>query len=191
MSVPRTGTSAPGASDAPKRRLVVGLGNDILTDDAVGLRIVRQLRTQLPESPSFQVRELCEMGLSLLDEIVGFDEVVLVDAVQTGEASPGFLHEVDANELKLLPTRLPHRFGIGEVLALGRQLGLAVPSRVRVLAVEVADPFTVATEMTCALTQALPRLVQQVVAALSDVPPVRDSGGHACKRSLDPERTEG
>jgi len=48
---------------------------------------------------------------------------------------------------------------VGEVLALGRQLGLSVPRRVKILAIEVQDPVTVGTSLTPALEEVLPVIV--------------------------------
>ncbi len=161
-------SSFPDAVSRKKRILVLGLGNDILSDDAVGLNVVRQVRQRLGDSDRIVVQETSEMGLSLLDYAVGFDDLVLVDAVQTGQAAPGFLHELDGDELKVLPAMSPHFLGIGEVLALGRQLGLSVPGRVRIFAVEVADPFSIGTQLTPALRQAIPAIVERVIDALEE-----------------------
>jgi len=86
---------APASAAPAKKVLVLGLGNDILGDDAVGLNIAREIRKRLSASDPMEVRETCEMGLSLLDDIVGFEELVLLDAVQTGRAPPGFVHEFE------------------------------------------------------------------------------------------------
>lgn len=102
------------------------------------------------------------MGLCLLDLIAGFDVLVLVDSIQTGQLSPGFLHQFDVSELALLSTRSPHFLGVGEVIALGRELGFQVPSSVRILAVEVQDPFTVSQQLSRTLAAMLPQLVRQV-----------------------------
>lgn len=150
---------------APKV-LLLGLGNDILTDDGVGLRVAAAMRQYLAEFENLTVIQTAEMGLALLDFVVGFDDLMLVDAIQTRHAPPGFVHDLDGAELNLLPLVSPHFLGVGEVLALGRKLGLAVPKRVRIFAVEVEDPFTVGTQMTPALQSALPGIVDQVAAAL-------------------------
>ncbi|MCX6905574.1 MAG: hydrogenase maturation protease [Verrucomicrobia bacterium] len=155
------------APDSGKQILVLGLGNDILTDDAVGLRVARQLRTAFAGHPLIEVCETMEMGLALLDFMVGYREVLIVDAIQTGQASPGTLHELDADGLINLTGRTPHFLGVGETLALGRQLGLAMPERVRIFAIEVADPFTLSTEMTPALEAALPSVVQRITQVLA------------------------
>lgn len=146
------------------KTLLLGLGNDLLSDDAIGLRIVDAAREYLAECNDVVVLKTTEMGLALLDLIVGFDHLMLVDAVLTAQAPPGFLHQVHAGDLELLPTFSPHFLGVGEVLALGRELAIDVPATVRIFGVEVQDPFTVGYRLTPALETALPQLVQQIVA---------------------------
>jgi len=150
------------------RLLVLGLGNDILTDDAIGLKVVRELAPQFAGSDDVDVRETMEMGLALLDLIVGYREVVIIDSIQTGTAPPGTLREIDAQTIRCLPDRTPHFLGVGETLALGRMLGLPMPDRVRVFAVEVADPFTLGTTMTEPLQRAFPAVLDSVYAAVQE-----------------------
>ena len=152
--------------DRKTKVLLLGLGNDILTDDAVGLHVVGQLKGALAGHPAIDVRETTEMGLALLDFITGYSAVVIVDSIQTGKAAPGSVHELDAGALQQLTGRTPHFVGVGETLALGRQLGLAMPERVMIYAIEVDDPFTLGTALTPALQEALPRIVDRVRTAL-------------------------
>ena len=149
--------------------LLLGLGNDILTDDAVGLNIVREIRHRLGDWPEYEACECEEMGLSLLDYIVGYRDLVLVDAVQTRHAAPGYLHEVGLDDLKILPVMTPHFLGIGEILALGRKLELPVPVRVRIFAVEVENPFTLGTAMTPVIQAALPGIVDRLIGVLREL----------------------
>jgi hydrogenase maturation protease len=167
MSVVAPATLANlGAIASTRRRLLLGLGNDILTDDAIGLLVVRALQRELADHPFIDVRETSEMGLALLDYLNGYAEVVIVDAIQTGQAAPGSVHELDPASLKQLTGRTPHFLGVGETLALGRELGLEMPSRVKIFAIEVEDPFTLGTQMTPALQAALPAIVERVGAVV-------------------------
>lgn len=147
---------------SPASVLLLGLGNDILTDDAIGLNVVRQLKTEFAGDTRIEVRETMEMGLALLDFMVGYRAVVIVDSIQTGNAPPGTIHELDAASLKQLTGRTPHFLGVGETLALGRQLGLAMPEHVRIIAIEVEDPFTLGTALTPVLQEALPQATARV-----------------------------
>ncbi|MCZ7639505.1 MAG: hydrogenase maturation protease [Verrucomicrobia bacterium] len=163
---PMNGASVDAPPSRPAPVLVLGLGNAILSDDAIGLRVVRALRQRLEPGDPVVAEESEEMGLALLDHIVGYRELVLVDAIQTGTQAPGFLHEFDGD---CLPTRragAPHFLGVGDTLALGRLLGLPMPERVTIFAVEVADPFTLGTDLTPAVQDALVPTVERVWARL-------------------------
>lgn len=158
----------PSASPSA-RILLLGLGNDILTDDAVGLHVVHELRRELADHPSIDIRETTEMGLALLDYITGYRVVFIVDSIQTGKAAPGVLHELDAAALTQLTGRTPHFVGVGETLALGRQLGLPMPEQVSIFAIEVEDPFTLGTALTTALQAALPGIVDRIRASVQSL----------------------
>ena len=153
-------------SGVSNKVLLLGLGNDILTDDAIGLNVVRHLRESLAGDDRIEVRETMEMGLALLDFLVGYRAVVIVDSIQTGQAPAGTILELDATGLKQITGRTPHFLGVGETLALGRVLGLPVPGCVKIFAVEVEDPFTLGTQMTPVLQHALPGIAERVAAAL-------------------------
>jgi hydrogenase maturation protease len=155
-------------SDSLPRVLVLGLGNDILTDDAVGLHVVQAARELLAGEREIEVKATTEMGLALLDEIAGRESVVLVDSVQTGQAPPGHIHELGPEALSRVLTTSPHFLGIGETLALGKLLGLAMPQAVRIFAIEVADPFTLGTQMTSAVESAVAAAAERVAAAARD-----------------------
>jgi hydrogenase maturation protease len=156
-------------SDLKRAVLLLGLGNDILTDDAVGLIMVRQLAKDLAGRPEIEVKETMEMGLALLDFMVGYQAVVIVDSIQTGRAPAGTLHVVDPTELQGLTGRTPHFLGVGETLALGRKLELAMPELVRIYAIEVEDPFTLGTELTPTLQNAWPSLLARITQGLNQL----------------------
>ena len=135
--------------------LILGLGNDVLTDDAVGLLVARAAGCRLAGRPEVVARETTEMGLALLDEIVGFDGLVLVDAIQTGRFPAGHVHEFAAEAFASRRISAAHFLGIAETLALGTRLGFVMPRKVWIVAVEVADACTLSTRMTAAVEQAV------------------------------------
>src|ERR1017187_1948872 len=164
--VPAATPSPEGTTPTAPRLLLLGLGNDILTDDAVGLHVVHELQRELAGHPSIDFRETTEMGLALLDFITGYRVVAIVDSIQTGKEAPGFLHELNDAVFNQMTGRTPHFVGVSETLALGKQLGLAMPEQVRIYAIEVEDPFTVGTALTPALQAALPGIVSRIRATL-------------------------
>jgi hydrogenase maturation protease len=154
-------------SNAENRKtLILGLGNDILSDDAIGLLVVRRLAELLKDHPDLDFEESSEMGLALLDFMEGRAKVVLIDSIQTGEVNPGTVREVELTDVARLVSATPHFLGVSETLALGAELGLSMPEKVRIFTIEAADPFTIANHLTPALKAALPQIVTQIAAAL-------------------------
>jgi hydrogenase maturation protease len=151
--------------------LVLGLGNDILTDDAVGLRVAAEVRARLADRRDVEVRATTEMGLALLDEMAGRKGVVIVDSIQTGRAPPGHVHDIAGGDLADWGGRSPHFLGVGETLAFGRMLGAEMPAQIGVVAIEVADPFTLGTELTEAVARAVPAAVACVLARVAAMLP--------------------
>jgi hydrogenase maturation protease len=166
LSASKTASVLETPLSPASRTLLLGLGNDILTDDAVGLHVVRELKRELAGHPAIDFRETTEMGLALLDYFTGYRVVVIVDSIQTGKVAPGFLHELDAAALTRIAGRTPHFVGVSETLGLGKELGLPMPERVRIFAIEVEDPFTLGTTMTPVLQAALPALVARIATAV-------------------------
>lgn len=160
--------------DTNHKLLLLGLGNDILTDDAVGLHVVRRLKSRLAGQRGMDIRETTEMGLALLDFITGYLTVIIVDSIQTGRQPPGFLHELEAAALAQLTGRTPHFLGVSETLALGRRLGLPMPERVKIFAIEVEDPFTLGTALGPALEAALPTIVERIAEVAGHLARVHD-----------------
>lgn len=155
------------------RILVLGLGNDILTDDGIGLQVVRKLKAQGFGASLVEFAETTEMGLALLDFITDYRTVILVDSIQTGCVPPGHIYDLDAAGFARYSGRSPHFLGVGETVELGLRLGLPMPATVRVVAVETEDPFTLGTELTPPLRAALPRAVDYVRSMIVELVRVR------------------
>lgn len=149
------------------RVLLLGLGNDILRDDSIGLRIARSLADEFADHPAVHVRETTEMGIALLDFLVGYTRAIIVDSIVTGLVPAGTVHVLDIDSIKRLTVHTPHFLGVGETVALGNHLGLPMPSDIRVMAVEVEDPYTLGEALTVPVCAAFPRILEQVRAELT------------------------
>jgi hydrogenase maturation protease len=84
----------------------------------------------------------------------------VIDTVETGHAEPGTLYVTD--ELPKSRGDSPHCTGLFDALSLAGRLGLSVPSKVTIIAVEAADCRTIGGEMDPRVANAVDRVVQLV-----------------------------
>lgn len=150
----------PGAGEEPAHTLVLGLGNELAGDDAVGLLVARALLVELDGVAD--VVESSASGLALLEVLAGYDRAVIVDAILTGRDPPGTITEMGMDEVGRVLAPSAHQAGLPELAAVASRLGLGFPSRTVVLAVEVVDPYTLGAGLSEPVAEALEELVQRV-----------------------------
>ena len=143
--------------------LVLGIGNDILGDDAVGLAAAETLRERLDGRVDVIMTQ--EAGLSLLDFITGYDRVLVLDAVESGRDAGTIVH-FDLDETYDGPAPCRHRIGLAEVVLLGERQGPDMPVEVKAIAMEVTDPYTLKEGLSPVVEGALPRMIESAIRTL-------------------------
>ena len=143
--------------------LVLGVGNPILSDDGVGIHVARQLKEM--NLPGVTVEELAASGLELLDIVIGYDEVAIIDAIQTEGGKPGEFYELEERDFeKAIHGSSPHGINIATALALGRKIVPdKMPKRVLFIAVEAEDVVNVSEKLTQKVRDAIPKIIDKIV----------------------------
>jgi hydrogenase maturation protease len=149
--------------ESPPRAVVLGLGNDLLGDDGIGLIVAREVRRRAP--PGVEVVESGEAGLALIELLMGYQVAVIVDAIRTG-APPGTLHRLDRGAFDRILAPSAHYAGLAEVFDLAERLRLPMPSHLAVVAVEVEDPYSFAEHPTASVADAVVPAAEMVLREL-------------------------
>ncbi|MBF6223067.1 hydrogenase maturation protease [Nocardia abscessus] len=148
--------------------VVVGLGNEYRSDDAVGSIVASHIEKL--DIPGVFVTISDGEPTSLLDIWAGVRLAVVIDAVRCEPSVPGRICRTDFGLLRRAGTAASsHTLGIQEALPLGRALG-RVPGMIVVIAVEVAslEPGVGLSEPVAA---AVPRAVEAVLTELRRAEP--------------------
>ncbi len=140
--------------------LILCLGNPLRCDDAVALHVAKALEAAPP--PGAVVKVSARAGLYLLDDMEGFDRVVVVDAIQTGQHPPGTVHALPLEALHSPAGPSPHGVGLPSALALARASGAPVPSRVELVLIEVEVFDLIGERLTPAVAAAVGPAVEAV-----------------------------
>jgi hydrogenase maturation protease len=142
------------------RTLVLGLGNELAGDDAVGLLAARAVRDELQGVAD--VVESSASGLELIEVFAGYDRAVVVDAIRTGRTEPGTVTEMALAQVGRVVAPSLHHAGLAELAAVAERLGLRFPAQTRVLAIEVVDPYTLGAGLSEPVEAAVGELVRRV-----------------------------
>ena len=107
--------------------LVLGVGNPILTDDGIGIKIAQRLKE---ERPDLEVIETSEAAMAILDlvAVADCDKLIIVDSIKTEQGEVGELYKFELEDLK--PAKdfpSSHGISIATALELGRRLGYKMP----------------------------------------------------------------
>jgi hydrogenase maturation protease len=161
----------PGADPAPgvtvSKTLIIGLGNPLISDDSVGLRVVEQLKTRLSGLPDVDVTEDYWGGLRLMERMIGYARAIVVDAICTG-AEPGTICHLSIDRLDTQRSASAHDVNLPTALAFGRHAGVELPADqdVHLLGIEAQDVVNFSQQCTPAVAAAIPRAVEEVVRLL-------------------------
>ena len=154
--------------DTNKKMLVVGLGNPILGDDGVGWKVVEQVEAALKEkSEDIKFEYLSLGGLALMENMEGFQDVLVVDSIITGTKPNGTIYSLPLSGLPNLSaghTTSIHDTSLASALVIGRRMGMVLPEddRVWVVAVEAEYVYDFSEELSEPVEAAVPLAVQIV-----------------------------
>jgi len=149
-----------------KTTLILGLGNDILGDDAVGMHAARSLQKEYGEA--VDIVEAAVGGFALIDLLEGYDNALLLDATATGRAAPGTVLEFAREDFGAPDSTSPHAVGLPEVFAVANRLSIQLPRDVRILAMEITPPELLMESLSPVVQQALPSFVERAAAVLNE-----------------------
>ena len=143
------------------KALILGIGNPILTDDGVGIKIAQKLRENNPE---LEVVETSEVGMALLELIVGYDKLIIIDSIKTVQGKPGGLYKLKLEDLKShMYFSSSHGIDIPTVIELGQKAGYKMPGYISLYAVEAKDNSTFGEECTKEVEERIPFIIKQII----------------------------
>ncbi|PKK85025.1 MAG: hypothetical protein CVT49_00345 [candidate division Zixibacteria bacterium HGW-Zixibacteria-1] len=145
--------------------LILCLGNDLLGDDGIGILAAEKLQTMLNGQADVVATGM--HGVALLDLLVGYRQVIIIDAIQMSGFSPGSVIELELGDLRTVMSPSPHYTGLPELILLAEQMQLDFPEEIKIFAVEVDDPYTVGKEMSAAVSKSLKKLIPCVMAYIN------------------------
>jgi len=144
---------------------ILGVGNILLKDEGVGVRVVEYLDRMYDFGGNVQVVDGGVLGVRLMGVIGNTDFLIVVDAV-SNRGAPGTLYRLADDQVprRVLAKQSMHQLDLPEVLALCAAIDKN--PQVVVLGVEPQDISTMDIELTPAIAAKVPELAAMALAEL-------------------------
>lgn len=150
------------------KTLVLGLGNQILSDDSVGLKIVAGLQ-EMYENPAVDIISTEFGGINLMEMLAGYDRALIIDSIVTRGGKPGRIYEITPGVLQgVRHADSAHGIDFASVIELGKKIGLKMPEEIIIYAVEASDVNTFGEQCTPEVEKAISKCVTSVLAKLEE-----------------------
>jgi len=143
------------------RTLILGLGSRGFEGRRVGLEVARGLHAMLAD-PDVDIVEAYDVAMDLFDIAAGYDKVVVVDCIRSGEGDVRELRKLGLSDLDLVPRSQ----GSGDTeyratVHLEGSKSIGVPLEISIYAIELGESLGTTIESDAA-EEAVPRLVAQI-----------------------------
>ncbi len=148
--------------------VVLGVGNTLLTDEAIGVRAVEALQQRYLLPPEVNVIDGGTAGMELLESLEDLDQLIIVDCVRVGQPPATVIRRIDDEVPAFFRTKIsPHQLGISDVLAALR-LRERFPKRLALIGIQPKDLET-GIELTPEVAATMPKVLALVVEELARV----------------------
>ena len=146
------------------KTLVLGLGNLVHSDDGLGVHAIQALMKDSRVPPDAVLMDGGTQGLNLLPHIAAFRRLLVIDALDVGEA-PGTLLRLEGKALQNLPGKASvHQLGFADLMVALELLG-ELPEEIVLYGVQPQSTEW-STELTSPLREALGPLLDAVIEQL-------------------------
>jgi len=146
---------------------VLGIGNILLSDEGLGVRVVEELQRRYEFPQNVRVIDGGTLGIDLLYHLEGTEKLLIIDAVLGGK-EPGTFYKIKGeNVKKYFKNKVSmHELGIQEVLALLEVLEKPVKEIV-IIGLEPKS-LEISTELTSEVKERLPLLIREAIKQLKE-----------------------
>jgi len=146
--------------------LVLGLGNLVMNDDALGSLAIVELEKRYRFPEQVALLDGGTLGLDLLPRLEGIDKLLVIDALQMG-AEPGSVFRLEGEAVpRAFANKLSvHQMGLQDLLAVAELMG-QLPAQLVVWGAQ-AESIEMGMEMSPAVTAAMEQVLAGVLQELT------------------------
>lgn len=150
-----------------KNTAIIGLGNELLSDDGIGIKIVKKLQKET----AFPACDfICSMngGFDIVEIISNYSCVYLIDAIKTNKPKPGKVQFFDLiNFRETLHLSCIHNISFVTGVRLWEKLGFHMPDLIKICAIQIVEEKLFSNSLSPQLEQNFDKIYSVIKQSLS------------------------
>jgi len=152
------------------KTIILGVGNQILGDDGVGIHVVKELKKHLQNNSNVTVDEAITGGMNLLDLILGYEKAIIVDAVKAKDAKDGEVKRIPLGDFNTMHSCNPHDVSLTEAILMAEKMGeKRIPKEIIVIGIMMKQiPCEFSEDLSSNIASAVPKAVKMTLNELKN-----------------------
>lgn len=148
------------------KALILGIGNVLLGDEGIGIRIIEELNNRFDLPDTVETLDGGTAGIELLRYMEGKDLLIIIDAMRLGH-KPGTVFRVEGEDVQkqFLSKVSPHQIGLSDLLAAGI-LSDALPEKIVLFGVE-PEKLETGIYLTDSVAESITKLIPAIIDELT------------------------
>lgn len=148
------------------KTLVLGVGNRLVSDEGIGVHVIEHLVANYAIPEEVMLLDGGTLGLDLLYYIEGSENLLIIDAVETGR-EPGFITRMENEQVPaFLSLKMsPHQVGVPDMLFAAKLKGVT-PQRLVLLGIQ-PELLEIGLDLSPTISAKLDDLVNQSISQLN------------------------
>ncbi|MBT3389180.1 MAG: HyaD/HybD family hydrogenase maturation endopeptidase [Chloroflexi bacterium] len=148
-----------------KRKIILGIGNTLNTDEGLGVHALDELRARLDKQDQLEILDGGTLGLNLLSIVEEASHLVVLDAVNTGK-TPGTVVELKKEDIPLFRgiKMSDHQITFQEVLGLAK-IRDKFPQNLHLIGAQPAD-LSIGVGLSPTIEAVMPEIIERTISIL-------------------------
>jgi hydrogenase maturation protease len=163
---------------------IIALGNPILGDDGIGWQVgnaAEQVWSNIRNSeiiPASRYDSIVDFiylscgGLELMEHMVDYDQVILIDAIFTGLYPRFSYHLLSLEDFKDTGSNhinSAHDTSLYHAIQLGQEIGIKLPEIIEIIGIEAEHVFEFSDQLSSELSDMIPEIAEFVITRLQAI----------------------
>lgn len=142
--------------------LILGLGNEILTDDGIGIKIIHHLNKKIDNESIIYHTASCG-GLEIVEMMDGYTTVIIIDAIKTKEGTPGEVYHLTQEHFKQsMHVSNFHDISFLTAIEFCKQAGMKIPDTIHIIAIEIIEDLVFSNSFSAEIENMYPEIIENV-----------------------------